>query len=74
MSVRPVKRLIRSKLTLQRCDVLLRGQFGFGDSFELNPFLLLEDPHNDVLSWTLQNLSDEAASLSRSDLMKPGNS
>lgn len=73
MSFRPVKRFIKSKLTLERSDVLLHGQFGFGSSFELNPFLLLEDPHNDILSWAMENRPDEAEFLSASDLMSPGN-
>jgi hypothetical protein len=64
MSVRAVKRLIRSTLTLERFDVLLHGQFGFGNGIDLNPFLLLEDPHNDIVSWTTD--SDELDSPSTS--------
>jgi hypothetical protein len=74
MSPRPITRLIRSKLTLGQSEVLLHGQFGFGSGFELNPFLLLEDPHNDILSWTKQNLLHQADSLSKSEMMRPGTS
>jgi hypothetical protein len=73
MTFEPVKRLIRSALTLERSDVLLQGQCGFGSSLELNPFLLLEDPHDDILSWTTQNLPEEADSRSVSKVSRPGN-
>jgi hypothetical protein len=62
MTFTPVKRLIRSALTLERSDVLLQGQCGFGSGPELNPFLLLEDPHDDILSWTTPNLPEEDSS------------
>jgi hypothetical protein len=59
MTFTPVKRLIRSALTLERSDVLLQGQCGFGSGRELNPFLLLEDPQDDILPWTTPNLPEE---------------
>jgi hypothetical protein len=62
MAFIPVKRLVRSALTLERSDVLLHGQCGFGSGLELNPFLLLEDPHDDILSWTTPNLTEEPGS------------
>jgi redox-sensitive bicupin YhaK (pirin superfamily) len=48
MSIRPVKRLIRSKPTLEGAGVHLRRAFGFGDPTEFDPFLLLDDFRNDV--------------------------
>lgn len=73
MTFKPVKRLIRSALTLERSDVHLLGQCGFGSSLELNPFLLLEDPHDDIASWTTPNLPEEPDSQSISKMRKPGN-
>jgi hypothetical protein len=73
MTFTPVKRLIRSALTLERSDVLLQGQCGFGSGLELNPFLLLEDPHDDILSWTTPNLPEEDNSQSTSKVTRPGN-
>ena len=48
MSIRPVKRVIRSKPTLEGAGVHLRRAFGFGDTREYDPFLLLDDFRNDV--------------------------
>src|SRR4051794_25053846 len=48
MSIRPVKRLVRSKPTLEGAGVHLRRAFGFGDTSETDPFLLLDDFRNDV--------------------------
>ena len=48
MSIRPVKRLIRSKPTLEGAGVHLRRAFGFGNTTEFDPFLLLDDFRNDV--------------------------
>ena len=48
MSVRPVKRLVRSKPTLEGAGVHLRRAFGFGNTSEFDPFLLLDDFRNDV--------------------------
>src|SRR5712672_1622283 len=47
MSIRPVKRLIRSKPTTEGAGVHLRRAFGFGDTSEFDPFLLLDDFRND---------------------------
>src|SRR6202049_4563497 len=47
MSIRPVKRLIRAKPTLEGAGVHLRRAFGFGDPGEFDPFLLLDDFRND---------------------------
>ncbi len=48
MSIRPVKRLIKSKPTLEGAGVHLRRAFGFGNTTEFDPFLLLDDFRNDV--------------------------
>ena len=48
MSVRPVKRLIQSKPTLEGAGVHLRRAFGFGNTSDFDPFLLLDDFRNDV--------------------------
>jgi quercetin 2,3-dioxygenase len=48
MSVRPIKRLIKSKPTLEGAGVHLRRAFGFGNTTDFDPFLLLDDFRNDV--------------------------
>src|ERR1700709_2598115 len=48
MSIRPVKRLIRAKPTLEGAGVHLRRAFGFGNTSECDPFLLLDDFRNDI--------------------------
>jgi redox-sensitive bicupin YhaK (pirin superfamily) len=48
MSLRPVKRLIQSKPTIEGAGVHLRRAFGFGNTGEFDPFLLLDDFRNDV--------------------------
>jgi redox-sensitive bicupin YhaK (pirin superfamily) len=48
MSIRPVKRMIRSKPTMEGAGVHLRRAFGFGNTTEFDPFLLLDDFRNDV--------------------------
>jgi hypothetical protein len=47
MSIRPVKRLIKSKPTLEGAGVHLRRAFGFGTTNDYDPFLLLDDFRND---------------------------
>ena len=47
MSIRPVKRIIESKPTLEGAGVKLRRAFGFGETAEFDPFLLLDDFRND---------------------------
>ena len=47
MSIRPVKRIVPSKPTLEGAGVHLRRAFGFGDTTEFDPFLLLDDFRND---------------------------
>ena len=47
MSVRPVKHVTRSQPTLEGAGVHLRRAFGFGDTADFDPFLLLDDFRND---------------------------
>lgn len=47
MSIRPVKRIIESQPTLEGAGVHLRRAFGFGDTDEYDPFLLLDDFRNE---------------------------
>ena len=47
MSIRPVKRIIESKPTMEGAGVRLRRAFGFGDTKETDPFLLFDDFRND---------------------------
>jgi redox-sensitive bicupin YhaK (pirin superfamily) len=48
MSIRPVKRQIQAKPTLEGAGVHLRRAFGFGDTGDFDPFLLFDDFRNDV--------------------------
>jgi quercetin 2,3-dioxygenase len=48
MSIRPVKKLIRSKPTVEGAGVHLRRAFGFGNTSDFDPFLLLDDFRNDI--------------------------
>jgi redox-sensitive bicupin YhaK (pirin superfamily) len=48
VSIRPVKRLVKSKPALEGAGVHLRRAFGFGNTSEYDPFLLLDDFRNDV--------------------------
>jgi redox-sensitive bicupin YhaK (pirin superfamily) len=47
MSIRPVKRIVQSKPTMEGAGVKLRRAFGFGETGETDPFLLLDDFRND---------------------------
>ena len=48
MSIRPIKRLVKSKPTREGAGVHLRRAFGFGNTTDFDPFLLLDDFRNDV--------------------------
>src|SRR5262245_42447460 len=48
MSIRPVKRLSKSKPVLEGAGVRLRRAFGFGNTSDFDPFLLLDDFRNDI--------------------------
>jgi redox-sensitive bicupin YhaK (pirin superfamily) len=47
MSIRPVKSIVSSKPTMEGAGVKLRRAFGFGNTSEFDPFLLLDDFRND---------------------------
>ncbi len=48
MTVRPIKRVSEARPTLEGAGVHLRRAFGFSDTDEFDPFLLLDDFRNDV--------------------------
>ena len=48
MSLRPVKRVVKAKPTLEGAGVHLRRAFGFGNTSDFDPFLLLDDFRNDI--------------------------
>jgi redox-sensitive bicupin YhaK (pirin superfamily) len=48
MSIRPVKRLVKAKPALEGAGVHLRRAFGFDNTSDFDPFLLLDDFRNDV--------------------------
>jgi len=47
MSIRPVKRLVHATPAIEGAGVRLKRVFGFGDTEEFDPFLLLDDFRND---------------------------
>lgn len=47
MSLRPVKRIIESRPTIEGAGVKLRRAFGFGETDDYDPFLLLDDFRNE---------------------------
>ena len=47
MSLRPVKKVVEAKPTMEGAGVKLHRAFGFGDTAEFDPFLLLDDFRND---------------------------
>ncbi|HUS53668.1 MAG TPA: pirin family protein [Thermohalobaculum sp.] len=47
MSIRPVKRIEAARPTMEGAGVHLHRAFGFGDTAELDPFLLFDDFRND---------------------------
>ena len=47
MSIRAIKRLIKAKPTIEGAGVHLRRAFGFGNTQDFDPFLLLDDFRND---------------------------
>ncbi len=48
MSIRPIKRIVQAKPTLEGAGVHLRRAFGFGNTSDFDPFLLLDDFRNDI--------------------------
>ncbi|HEY1945046.1 MAG TPA: pirin family protein [Roseiarcus sp.] len=47
MSIRSVKRISQSRPTLEGAGVHLRRAFGFGDTSDFDPFLMMDDFRND---------------------------
>lgn len=47
MSIRPIKRVVQSQPTVEGAGVRLRRAFGFGDTRDFDPFLLLDDFRNE---------------------------
>ena len=47
MSLRPVKRIVEARPTLEGAGVKLRRAFGFGETGDYDPFLLLDDFRNE---------------------------
>ena len=47
MSIRPVKRIVQAKPTMEGAGVHLRRAFGFGNPAEFDPFLLLDEFRSD---------------------------
>ena len=47
MSIRPIRRIVQSQPTIEGAGVRLRRAFGFGETEETDPFLLLDDFRND---------------------------
>jgi quercetin 2,3-dioxygenase len=47
MSIRPIKRIVESQPTMEGAGVKLRRAFGFGNTSEFDPFLLLDDFRNE---------------------------
>jgi len=47
VSIRPIKRIIESKPTIEGAGVRLRRAFGFGSTEEFDPFLLFDDFRNE---------------------------
>jgi redox-sensitive bicupin YhaK (pirin superfamily) len=47
MSIRPIQRIATSQPTIEGAGVHLRRAFGFGDTGDFDPFLLLDDFRND---------------------------
>ena len=47
MSIRPIKRIVQATPTIEGAGVKLRRAFGFGDTGDYDPFLLLDDFRNE---------------------------
>lgn len=43
MSIRPIRRTVKAKPTLEGAGVHLARAFGFGETSDTDPFLLLDD-------------------------------
>ena len=72
MATRPVKRLVKSKPTIEGAGVRLRRAFGFGNTPDFDPFLLLDDFRNDVPEDYLAGLPVAPAPRHRDDHLRAG--
>ena len=70
MSIRPVRRIVTSKPTMEGAGVHLRRAFGFGDTTEFDPFLLLDDFRNDRPDEYRRRLSLASASRHRDNYLR----
>ena len=50
MSIRPIKRVIEARPTIEGAGVRLRRAFGFGETEDFDPFLLFDDFRNESKS------------------------
>jgi hypothetical protein len=66
-----LKRLIQSKPTLEGAGVHLRRAFGFGNTKDFDPFLLLDDFRNDVPEDYLAGPLAVASSIKRCRILNP---
>src|SRR5437667_10476219 len=48
MSVRPIRKVLQTKPTVEGAGVHLNRAFGFGNTSDFDPFLLFDDFRNDV--------------------------
>ncbi len=48
MSIRPIRRFTQARPTIEGAGVHLRRAFGFGNTTDFDPFLLLDDFRNDI--------------------------
>ena len=71
MSIRPVKSIVESKPTMEGAGVKLRRAFGFGNTSEFDPFLLLDDFRNDDPADVPGRLPVASASRHRDDHLRP---
>ena len=71
MSIRPVKRIVQATPTLEGAGVKLRRAFGFGETEEFDPFLLLDDFRNDEAGRLPRGIPVASAPRHRDDHLRP---
>ncbi|OLC97945.1 MAG: hypothetical protein AUJ00_00560 [Gemmatimonadetes bacterium 13_1_40CM_3_70_6] len=77
MSIRPVKSIIQSQPTIEGAGVKLRRAFGFGNTGDFDPFLLLDDfrnehPQIETITYVLRGTVQHGDSLGNRGAMGPG--
>ena len=65
MSIRPVKQIVQSQPTMEGAGVRLRRAFGFGNTSDFDPFLLLDDFRNELRAFPHGKYDDQADSFSQ---------